>query len=206
MFEQSMALFIKGGIVMIPIFAAAVLTVAIGMERFIIYHRASSDVMPLWLQVKKLITQEEYEQAVRQCALSTNIAAPVLAKALACLTNRQIHHLREVIEGEVAAQVAVLRKRLSYLSTAVTITPLLGLLGTVIGMIKTFNVLSLSAGQPGMITGGVGEALIATAAGLCVAIVAALFHSYFTERLEDMITSLEIIANGMIELTGRCDK
>ncbi|MPN31768.1 Protein TolQ [bioreactor metagenome] len=106
------------------------------------------------------------------------------------------------MEGEAAAQISRLRLRLSYLSTTITLAPLLGLLGTVLGMIKTFNVLSLSSGQPSIITGGVGEALIATAAGLCVAIIAALFHSYLVERLEDIITSLEIITNNFLEVLG----
>ena len=79
---------------------------------------------------------------------------------------------------------------LDYLSAIVTISPLLGLLGTVTGMIQTFSVLD-SGGGAGAITGGVGEALVATAAGLCVAIIAFCFYTYFSHQLDSMVTDAE---------------
>lgn len=203
--EQSVFLFYKGGVMMYPILMASIITVAIGMERFIVYRRAGKGIMTLWLKMQRYLVNGEYSQALQLCKENTNIAAPVLYKAVGFLSSQQRAVIRDVMEGEAAAQIARLKLRLSYLSTIVTIAPLLGLLGTVLGMIKTFNVLALSSGQPGIITGGVGEALIATAAGLCVAIVAALFHSYFSERLEEVITELEVVTNGLLETVGECE-
>ena len=83
----------------------------------------------------------------------------------------------------------------------VTMAPLLGLLGTVVGMIRAFNVLNVSSGQPFAITGGVGEALVATAAGLCVAILALSLLSYFRMRLDAVLGDLEETAAMVLEAT-----
>ena len=88
--------------------------------------------------------------------------------------------------------IAKLRNRLYYLSVIVTMAPLLGLLGTISGMIRAFSVLNIQSGQAIAITGGVGEALIATAFGLCVAVLALVVHSYFTQRLDRIITDMEL--------------
>lgn len=69
--------------------------------------------------------------------------------------------------------------------------PLLGLLGTISGMITSFSVFNLESGQPTAITGGVGEALIATAMGLCVAIISLTVHAYFSQRIENIVTDME---------------
>ena len=73
----------------------------------------------------------------------------------------------------------------------VTLSPILGLLGTVIGMIQSFSVLNLQNGQPMAITGGVGEALIATATGLTVATAALVLHNIFSHKVNNMITNME---------------
>ena len=78
----------------------------------------------------------------------------------------------------------------TYLSATVTISPLLGLLGTVTGMIGSFSILDSGAGASA-ITGGVGEALIATASGLCVAIMAFIVYTVFSHRLDSIINQIE---------------
>ena len=86
---------------------------------------------------------------------------------------------------------------LDYLSAVVTISPLLGLLGTVTGMIQTFGVLD-SGGGAAAITGGVGEALVATATGLCVAILAFCFYTYFSHQLDTLVTDTERLCSTVI--------
>ena len=95
---------------------------------------------------------------------------------------------------EIQSGIALskLRSRVYYLSVIVTMAPLLGLLGTISGMISTFSVFNLEAGEPSAITGGVGEALIATAMGLCVAIIALAVHAYFSQRIENIVTDMEM--------------
>ena len=96
-----------------------------------------------------------------------------------------------------------LRARLNYLSMIVTLAPLLGLLGTISGMIDSFNVFSVRTDQPLAITGGIGEALIATATGLCVAIFALVVHTYFAQKLDEILTSLDRIVNIVLSSVGR---
>ena len=88
--------------------------------------------------------------------------------------------------------LAKLRNRLYYLNVIVTMGPLLGLLGTISGMITSFSIFNVQSGQAVAITGGVGEALIATAFGLCVAILSLIVHAYFTQRLDRIITDMEM--------------
>ena len=93
---------------------------------------------------------------------------------------------------------AKMREYFNYLSAIVTLSPLLGLLGTVIGMINSFSVLNVKAGQPLAITGGVGEALVATATGLCVAILAMVIHTYYSHRLDNVVTDMEELSNMLL--------
>ena len=101
----------------------------------------------------------------------------------------------EAVYGEAAM---LLRARLNYLSMIVTLAPLLGLLGTISGMIQSFSVFNLQAGQPMAITGGIGEALVATATGLLVAILALVVHTYFAQRMDTMLTLLEKTMNTLL--------
>ena len=101
---------------------------------------------------------------------------------------QQISAYMEIQSGVVLSHF---RQRLYYLSVIVTMAPLLGLLGTISGMISAFSVFNVQSAQARAITGGVGEALIATAFGLCVAIIALAVHAYFTQRLENIVTDME---------------
>ena len=89
------------------------------------------------------------------------------------------------------------RRYLDYLSAIVTIAPLLGLLGTVTGMIQTFSVLDAGGGAAA-ITGGVGEALVATATGLCVAIIAFCVYTYFSHQLDAIVTDTERLCTTIV--------
>ena len=95
------------------------------------------------------------------------------------------------LEIAYSEEAMKLRARLNYLSMIVTLSPLLGLLGTISGMIESFNIFNLQSGQPLAITGGIGEALIATATGLCVAIFALIVHTYLAQKLDEILTELE---------------
>ena len=85
-------------------------------------------------------------------------------------------------------------------------SPLLGLLGTIVGMIGAFSIFNLESGAPIAITGGIGEALIATATGLCVAILSLCAHSYFAHRMDNMITDMEQCCSALLEAETRSGK
>lgn len=126
------------------------------------------------------------------------MASHIAVKGLNCC--RAGHdRMESVLEGEASLAAAKLRENLNHLDTIVTMAPLLGLLGTVVGMINSFSVLNLKNGQPLAITGGVGEALVATASGLCVAIFAMVVYSYFNHRFDKILTAIEEMCLLLVE-------
>ena len=106
--------------------------------------------------------------------------------------------MKESFEEYISVRANGLKRNLNYLDTIVTMAPLLGLLGTVVGMISSFKVLDVAGDNPALITGGVGEALIATATGLCVAVLALTVHSYFSNRLDSVLTDVENVCTVVI--------
>ena len=98
--------------------------------------------------------------------------------------------IRNILNERMSIEMAGFKKYLDYLSAIVTIAPLLGLLGTVTGMISTFGVLGAGGGVSS-VTGGVGEALVATATGLCVALTAFVFYTYFSHRIDSIVNAME---------------
>ena len=97
----------------------------------------------------------------------------------------------------------MLKKRLTILDTIITLAPLLGLLGTVTGMIGSFGIMSQSGiGQPHAVTGGVAEALIATATGLLIAILTLVPYNYFSNRAEQEVQQIEFYASRLELLLG----
>ena len=107
------------------------------------------------------------------------------------------------LESRAGIFMATLRDKLDYLGIIVTMSPLLGLLGTIVGMIGAFSIFNVEAGAPMAITGGIGEALIATATGLCVAILSLCAHSYFAHRMDNMITDMEQCFSALLEAETR---
>ena len=110
------------------------------------------------------------------------------------------------LESQAGIFIAQLRDKLDYLGIIVTMSPLLGLLGTIVGMIGAFSIFNLQAGAPLAITGGIGEALIATATGLCVAILSLCAHSYFSHRMDNIITNMEQCFSALLEAEARGEK
>lgn len=195
--EQAFFLFHKGGLVMYPLLACSIATVAVIIERYLVFRRTTAG-MEVWLpSFEQALAADDWE-SVNQ--LHNAHPGLIPSTLIQCLDTppADLAELEHLLERMATQRVAALRQRLSYLDTIVTLAPLLGLLGTVIGMIQSFSVLSLKTGQPLAITGGVGEALVATAAGLCVAIIALAGHSYFSQQIETIIASLEDAANTLI--------
>ncbi len=187
---ECLSVFIKGGPVMYLILACSVLVAAIGVERFIYYRKMNTDLQSFFARLTPLLERADWTAAGTLCEKTQGIAAMVAAKGLGYL-QRGCANVEGVLEGEASLAVAGLKTNLGHLDTIVTIAPLLGLLGTVIGMIGSFSVMNIKAGQPQAITGGVGEALIATASGLCVATLAMIIYSYFNHRLNQLVSDIE---------------
>ena len=180
-----------GGWLMIPILLCSVVAVAIIVERF--WSLQSKKIAPLNLvaQVWQWYKANSLDES-RIDALSSN--SPLGRILAAGLMNR--NHPREVmkesIEDTGRQVVHELERFLNSLGTIAAITPLLGLLGTVIGMIKVFTaIMSHGVGNPSVLAGGISEALITTAAGLFVAIPTLIFYRYFRGKVDSLVLRME---------------
>lgn len=178
-----------GGPVMYALLLCSLLAVTLLVERFLVYREASRglevfmDGLPSALEsMDRADHNQPWEKERNGAALLVKAGADSLREggdAALAMDNAY---------GDIAQS---LRAHLGYLSMIVTLSPLLGLLGTISGMIRSFNVFSMEAGEPMAITGGIGEALVATAAGLCVAVFALVVHTFFAQRMDDILTDME---------------
>ncbi len=182
---------VAGGWLMVPILLCSIIAVAIIIERFVALR--GNRVLPAGVlgQVRHWANQRELDsQHIEQLRRSSPLGQ-VLAAAL---VNR--HRGREVIKDAVEDTgrhvVHGLERFLNTLGTIAGITPLLGLLGTVIGMIKVFSAIMIhGVGDPTRLAGGISEALITTAAGLTVAIPSFFFYRYFRGLVRSYVVRME---------------
>lgn len=199
--NQAIMYFHKGGLVMWPLLLCSFLVIAIGVERFL-YYKAADSGSKFADNYCALLATGTIADATKLAGATSGALAKVLTEAAELGTNEEISSYAEMKSGII---IAKLRDKLSYLSVVVTLSPLLGLLGTIVGMIGAFSIFNLQAGAPMAITGGIGEALIATATGLCVAIVALCIHSYFAHRMDNIITGMEQCFSALLEARTRSD-
>ena len=192
--------FIKGGLVMWPLLLCSIMVITIAIERYLFYKETDSgnafaDEYSNLMAIGK--TQEANDLAKGTKGECARIVSETMK--LNGNNTRKFNYM----EAQAGLVIAKWRSKLSYLGVIVTLSPLLGLLGTIVGMINSFSIFNLKSGQPMAITGGIGEALIATATGLCVAIVALSVHSYFAQRLDTAITNMEQCFSALLEAGSR---
>ena len=192
------SLFEKGGLVMYPLLICSIAAIEILIERIRTYNKAESDMDNLKAKVSELVVKGNWQELRDICEEDGGAAAELVKTAAS--QSHDIDKQTQALQGAAIAIAARLRAYLNYLETIVTLAPLLGLLGTVTGMIGSFSVLSISDGEPFAITGGVGEALIATATGLCVAIISLVIHTYLTQREDNLVSQMEEI--GAVYMTA----
>lgn len=193
--------FVKsGGWLMLPIITCSIVALGIVLERFWTLRRKR--VMPEHLM--KQILQLHKENKLDRADLNKLRGSSPLGRILAAgLVNR--NHSKEVMKEsieEVGRQVVLeLERYLNTLGTVASISPLLGLLGTVIGMIEVFSVIvTAGVGDPGVLAGGISKALITTAAGLSVAIPSLMFHRFFNGLIDRLVLGMEEQALKLVEV------
>lgn len=189
-----------GGWLMFPIIACSIIAFGIILERF--WTLQSNKVTPkhlvatIWHWVKEgQLERSKVEEMSKQSALGKILAAG--------LSNRHLdrERIKESIEETGRQVVHEMERFLNTLGTIAAISPLLGLLGTVIGMIKVFNAITSSGvGNAAPLAGGISQALITTAAGLSVAIIALMFHRYFRGRVDELVVKMEEEAIKMVDV------
>jgi len=188
-----------GGIMMGPIILASIVTAAIFLER--LWTLQTKRVLPaeltekVWRWVEQGQIQDKHIAALQQNSPLGKILAAGLANR-----NRDRGVIREAIEDTGRHVVHELDRFIGTLGTIASLSPLMGLLGTVFGMIRTFNAITTAGiGNPASLAGGIAEALITTAAGLTVAIPALLAYKYLRGRVQTLVVQMEKEAIKLVE-------
>ena len=176
---------------MVPLFLCSVIATAVVFERF--WTLRQEKVAPRSLLNDLLVVSRE--NLVDEAFLKrVEMSSPLGTVLASCMANSQRprDEVKEIVE-EVGRHVAFnLVSYLNILSTIASVAPLLGLLGTVLGMIEVFAVITVNGiGQAGELAGGISQALVSTAAGLVVAIPTLMFYRYFQGRVETLVISME---------------
>jgi biopolymer transport protein ExbB len=189
-----------GGWVMWPIIACSVAALAIIGERLWSLQKKYVSPSNLVPQVQQWLERKQLDQARIQLLHESSPLGRILA---AGLINR--NHSREVIKESIEDAgrhvVPELERYLNSLGTIAAISPFLGLLGTVLGMIRMFaGIGAQGVGDPAVVAGGIAQALITTAAGLAVAIPSVMFYRYFRGRVNELLVDMEQQAVKLVEM------
>ena len=194
------SIFLKGGPIMVPILIVSLLVTATVIERIVFLIRHHRDRSPR--TVREIFANVEHgrpDEALRVGEKSTDSVAKVVTAAL---RERDTSYTSALLAAS-SLELKKFNRGLPLLDTAITIAPLLGLLGTVMGMIRSFGLIAGELDAPAAITGGIAEALIATAFGLLVAIMALLPFNYLNARMEEARAELEEAGNRLEVLLVR---
>jgi biopolymer transport protein ExbB len=194
---------LAGGWLMAPIILCSILSLTIIGERFWALQRRKVVPTGIGEQVQDWAARHELDRRHIETLRSESAMGRVLAAAL-INRHRDRSLIKEAVEDTGRHVVHELERFLNTLGTIAGISPLLGLLGTVIGMIKVFSaILAHGVGDASQLAGGISEALITTAAGLTVAIPSFFFYRYFKGRVEHYVVSMEEQAINLIEAIER---
>ena len=195
-------IFQKGGPLMYPILLCSVLALAIFFERVWTMFRLGRGTIAMVREVEGLVRKNRIDEAVIVCQRAGTPLARILVSALRS-AGRPRDQIKTIVEEVGGREAAPLERYLGLLGTIATISPLLGLLGTVLGMIEAFTVLAVQGGgTPATLGGGISKALITTAAGLTVAIPTILLHKYLTSRVDRMVLEMEEYSLHLVDLLG----
>ncbi len=190
----------KGGVLMLPIAFCSVIGLTVFLERWWATRVASAAPAGLFRALKSLLKDEEFAQAKALAQDQDSSLSRVIAVALRHRGRPRVH-LKETLEESIEQELAWLEKRTTILSVVATITPLLGLLGTVTGMIKVFrDVAGHVDPDISILAGGIWEALITTAAGLTVAIPAFALHRILLSRVDHIAQELAVHGIAIIDI------
>ena len=193
--ENFIHLFNSGGFVMYPLLILSLITLAIAIERFYYFRNNRKGSKTFFHGVYHAAAAKDWDVVRQLCSEFPSALSRVIGQGMA--HDQSEAAMKSAFEDRMSMESISFHRYLDYLSAIVTIAPLLGLLGTVTGMIQTFSVLD-NGGGAGAITGGVGEALVATASGLCVAIIAFCFYTYFDHQLDTLVTDTERLCSTVL--------
>ncbi|MBI2570593.1 MAG: MotA/TolQ/ExbB proton channel family protein [Candidatus Schekmanbacteria bacterium] len=194
--------FDKGGPVMWPLLACSIVAVTFIIERFWHYHKASIDAPEFLDRIGKVLQKGKIKEATKMCEAYTGPVASIL-KAGLLRYDRGKEEIERAIEASGSLEMARLERGLVVLASVANLAPLLGFLGTVTGMINSFEAIAKQGlNNPALVSIGISEALITTAGGLMIAIPVLAFYNYFTSRVSKIVLDMEESSAFLVEYMG----
>ena len=196
----------KGGPIMWPILLCSVVAFTIVIERLIRLRQEEIDTKSFMEQISKSIKRNKIMEALDLCDKTGGPIANIL-KAGILKHDRPRSEIREAIEDASIHEVPRLERNLPVLATVAQVAPLLGLLGTVTGLVTAFQVIeskatALNPVNPGDLAGGIWQALLATTFGLCVAIPTYVAYNYLVSRVDGFVLDMERSATDLLNILG----
>lgn len=192
---------LKGGWIMGFIFIASIIAVTIIVDRFLVLKKSKSNIPQFLVKIRGLLKKKDIDGALSYCMEERTPAANIVKKGL-----KKYHfgheRVKEAIEGAGKQEITKLEKGLSILATISGVAPLLGFLGTVTGMISAFMRIEdlQGAANPSDLAGGIWEALLTTAFGLVVGIIAYTFYNYLINSINKLVLDMEIVSNDVVDI------
>lgn len=202
--DQTMSmidLIIAGGFMMYPIILSSVIAVYIFFERFLTFKKANLDPEPFMARVKELVLKGDINGAKVLCAQNESPIARMIEKGISRIGS-PLKNIEASIENVGKLEIFKLEKNLSSLATIAGAAPMMGFLGTVIGMVQAFIAISQEEGSvsPKLLADGIYTAMITTVAGLIVGIMAYLAYNFLITRVQKIINKMEYTSIDFIDL------
>ena len=196
----------KGGPIMWPILLCSVVAFTIVIERLMMLRSEQINTKDFMEQIAKSLKRNKIMEAIDLCDKTGGPIAKIL-KAGILKHDRPRNEIREAIEDASIHEVPRLERNLPVLATIGHVAPLLGLLGTVTGLVSAFQVIESKASalnpvNPGDLAGGIWEALLTTVFGLCVAIPTYVAYNYLVSRVDGFVLDMERSATDLLNILG----
>jgi len=199
---QAFDYFRQGGMWMYPLLFFSIIALACIIERLIVFAKAKVNVNEFLTKIRKsLLVNRDVKEAIKVCEEYRGpVASVVKAGLLRYGTGHNQEDIEKTIENAALYELDRLEKRLGVLATTANVAPMLGFLGTVTGMIKSFGTLAEQGlTNPAAVAIGISEALITTATGLIIAIPAQLAYNFFTTKVTRFVRDIETASNMLLE-------
>jgi biopolymer transport protein ExbB len=192
--------------IMIPLMIMSIIVVYIFVERYLAVKKASQDEKDFMLKIKEYLKEGKIEAAKDFCARSDNPAARMIEKGISRLGKSQ-EDIAVSIENTGRLEVMRLEQRLSFLATSAGVAPMLGFLGTTIGMVQVFiEMKSMRSLELSTISPGIMQAMITTVGGLIVGIMAYVAYNFLVARIESVVYKMENAAIDFMDLLNEPGK
>jgi biopolymer transport protein ExbB len=191
---------------MYPLLFFSVLAATVAIERFIVFSKAKLNVSDFLTKIRKaLLVNRNVKEAIKICEQSKGPVASVMKAGLLRYGHAR-EDIEKTIENAALYELDRLEKRLGVLGTTANVAPMLGFLGTVAGMIKSFATLAEQGlTNPAAVAVGISEALITTATGLIIAIPAQLVYNWYTTKITRFVRDIETASNMLVETFSEMD-